>query len=134
MFTKTRNGVTVKTPQKTTSSTMKAALVKHKKIRKIALQPEEEELENKQPLANKTNKVVRRVQNLMKYSTEEGAKLLSSTLKNKAIKEPSIVEVLMEQTLHVKANAKAILKEVEGTYGASGTQDLEFFYGRKHPC
>lgn len=59
---------------------------------------EEVEGEYDQPLARKT-KILKQAQDLSIGSIQEGAKMLASALKNKAMEEPSNDEVLKEQAL-----------------------------------
>lgn len=55
----------------------------------------------------------------MKESAVEGAKMISSSLRDKALK------ILLKQTLRVESTAEAILKDVKGTSCASEYQDPE---------
>lgn len=76
-------------------------------------------------MIRKTKETKKLAQDLMKESAQEGAKLLTSSLKDKAMENPSEDDVLMEKTLRVEATTKAILKDAEGTFGASESQALE---------
>lgn len=47
---------------------------------------------------------------------EEGFKILASSLKDKALEEPSDAKILEQHTKEVEANAETILKNAEGTF------------------
>lgn len=72
----------------------------------------------------KTKVIKKLAQHQMKESAVEGEKLVTSTMRDKALENPSKAEVLMEQALQVEATTKASLKDVDGVDGASKTQDL----------
>ncbi|XP_050919062.1 uncharacterized protein LOC127136559 [Lathyrus oleraceus] len=74
--------------------------------------------------SKKTKEIKKLSQHQMKESVVEGEKLVTSTMRDKALENPSKAEVLMEQALQVKATTKASLKDVDGVDGASKTQDL----------
>lgn len=75
---------------------------------------EEEGDEDNYPLIRKTKEIKKLVQDLMKESVVEGAKMITSSLKENALKNSFEANVLMEQALQVEATAEAILKDVEG--------------------
>lgn len=72
-----------------------------------------------------TKEAKKLVQDLMKKTVVEGAKMITSTLMDKVVEDPSNSEVLMEQALLVKAMEEYILKEVEGYDGVLKTQSLK---------
>lgn len=76
-------------------------------------------------MIRKTKETKKLAQDLMKESAQEEAKLLTSSLKDKALENPSEDNVLMEKTLRVEATTKDILKDAERTFGASESQALK---------
>lgn len=76
-------------------------------------------------MVRKIKEIKKLAQDLLKEYVVEGAKLITSTLRDKVLENPFEADVLVEQDLQVKATAKAILKDVEGADGALESQALE---------
>lgn len=77
---------------------------------------EEEEEETNQPQVRENKKVETQAHDLFKEFVEEGFKILASSLKDKALEEPSDAKILEQHTKEVEATTETILKNAEGTF------------------